>query len=128
MKNRAKCKKCNSIIESFHRTDYQTCVCNEISVYGGPDLMQCGAVEWSNFVRVDDLGNEINVKVKEDVKDSMKNESLLEKYQLKSYLSDSILHIDNLPTSVQNQFITFVEVRNIYSMLLTLLSFIDDEN
>lgn len=62
MKNRAKCKLCDSIIESFHSTDYVICKCGEIAVDKGPG-MWCFARNWSNFLRVDDNGNEIIVKV-----------------------------------------------------------------
>lgn len=64
MKNIAKCKKCQSIIESFHSTDYVSCSCGEISVDGG-SAMRCAAKSWSNFARIDDEGNEILVTVKE---------------------------------------------------------------
>ncbi len=58
MRNRAKCKLCNSIIESFHASDYVYCNCGHIYVEGGPAL-KCGAGDWVNFIRVDDEGNEI---------------------------------------------------------------------
>lgn len=63
MRNRAKCKKCNSVIESFHDADYVTCKCGEISVSGGNKLY-CAAIDWNNFCRVDDQDNEIMVSVK----------------------------------------------------------------
>lgn len=71
MRNRAKCKKCNSVIESYHATDMVFCKCGEIYVDGG-DALQCGAGDFSNFIRVDDKGNEIVVKVME--KDSEKKD------------------------------------------------------
>jgi len=64
MKNRAKCKLCQTVIESFHDTDYVLCKCDEISVSGGLK-MECSAIDWSNFLRVDDQGNEIVVSVKD---------------------------------------------------------------
>lgn len=67
MKNRAKCKLCKDILESFHRYDYVTCKCGEISISGGRDTLECSAKDWSNFLRVDDEGNEIVVKVQERV-------------------------------------------------------------
>lgn len=66
MKNRAKCKKCETIIESFHRHDYVECKCGEIAVDGGPDFMRALAFDFSNFVRLDDEGNEISVKYKNE--------------------------------------------------------------
>lgn len=62
MKNRAKCKLCDSIIESFHSYDRVACKCDEIMVDGG-DAMYCGVkTSWDNFLRLDDKGNEIAVK------------------------------------------------------------------
>lgn len=62
MRNRAKCKLCSSIIESFHSTDYVICKCGHIAVDGG-DALRCSAKDWTNFLRVDDEGNEIVVKI-----------------------------------------------------------------
>jgi hypothetical protein len=64
MQNRAKCKLCLTTIESVSEKDYVTCQCGEISVDGGSS-MRCGAKNFSNFLRVDDEGNEIIVKVKD---------------------------------------------------------------
>jgi hypothetical protein len=63
MKNRAKCKLCKDIIESFALHDFVSCKCGEISVDGGPHYYKCSAKDFSNFLRVDDDGNEIIVKV-----------------------------------------------------------------
>lgn len=58
MRNRAKCKACESIIESLNSRDECTCKCGQISVSGG-ERMGCAALNWSNFLRVDDEGNVI---------------------------------------------------------------------
>jgi hypothetical protein len=73
MKNRAKCKLCSSIVESFHSTDYVQCQCGEIIVDGG-DSMRCAANNWQNFLRVDDEGNEIITKVKDSIAEDPRNE------------------------------------------------------
>lgn len=64
MRNRAKCKACESIIESLNRQDEVSCKCGQISVYGG-DNLQCAAINWSNFLRIDDEGNTIVPLIKE---------------------------------------------------------------
>ena len=56
MRNRAKCKLCEEILESFHRHDYVTCKCGEIFIDGGQDYLRCGANDWQNFLRVEDDG------------------------------------------------------------------------
>jgi hypothetical protein len=63
MKNKAKCKLCKSVIESFHHTDFVPCACGEIAVDGG-DSLKCYANDFSNFLRIDDNGNEVEVVVK----------------------------------------------------------------
>lgn len=73
MRNRAKCKLCNDIIESFHSHDFVFCKCKEIFVDGGTNCYRSGASDYSNFMRVDDEGLEIEVRVV-DSADAMKKE------------------------------------------------------
>lgn len=92
MRNIAKCKKCLSVIESFHSKDYVECKCGEIAVDGG-EALRCAARDFANFLRVDDEGNEIVVKVK-DAHEPMEKPSLNE---MISMLDDMIKGIENLP-------------------------------
>lgn len=64
MRNRAKCKLCESVIESYHSTDYCECKCGEIGVDGG-EALRCCAKSWSNFIRVEDDDSETIVRVEE---------------------------------------------------------------
>lgn len=64
MRNRAKCKQCNSIIESFMQGDYVSCKCGQIAVNHGP-AMFCEALDWNNFLRLDEEDNEKPVTYKE---------------------------------------------------------------
>lgn len=61
MKNRAKCRLCNDLIESVHRHDYVTCQCGEISIDGGSGegYIRCRANDYRNLIRLDDENNEI---------------------------------------------------------------------
>lgn len=61
MRNRAKCRKCSDIIESFHATDYVSCKCGAIAVSGGA-AMRVAYDDIQSLLRVDDEGNEIVVK------------------------------------------------------------------
>ena len=70
MKNRAKCKLCETVIESIHSQDYQMCQCREIFVDGGKENL-CGAKDWNNFLRVDDNGNVIVPKIVEGDSDEV---------------------------------------------------------
>lgn len=61
MRNRAKCKLCQEIIESKFSHDFVKCKCGEIFVDGGNEIeasMRFGANDFANFLRVDDKGNE----------------------------------------------------------------------
>ncbi len=69
MRNRAKCKICKEILESFHEFDYVKCKCDEISISGGNIRYECAAKNWDNFLRIDDAGNEIKIKIKEEKED-----------------------------------------------------------
>jgi hypothetical protein len=65
MRNRAKCKLCNSIIESLHRYDYVKCACGEIAISGGLYELETSAKDYDNFLRVDDMGREISVEYRD---------------------------------------------------------------
>lgn len=103
MKNKAKCKKCEDIIESFHAQDYVTCKCGEISCFDG-DAMRCAAKEWANFLRVDDQGNEIMVKVESDVNPLYTEKP--KKEELLLMLDEMIASYDRLPPHAMNSFVT----------------------
>lgn len=122
MKNKAKCKLCSSIIESYHSTDYVMCKCGEIIVDGG-ESMKCGAKNWDNFLRVDDEGNEIIVKVedlndKDDVKPLYNENEKPSKKELIGMLDEMINNIEMLPDNAKLTGINHYD----YCALMMLLS------
>ena len=117
MKNRAKCKLCFSIIESFHEHDYVECKCGEISINGGQQLLKCSAKNWHNFLRVDDLGNEIIVKVQEEQVPEIST-PLSKKEQI-DMLDSMIKNIENLPQSAMSLPINHYDL---YSFMLVISS------
>jgi hypothetical protein len=123
MKNRAKCKKCESVIESFHPTDYVMCKCGEIAVDGG-SAMFCYARDFTSFLRVDDQGNEVIVSVKEkateDVKPLYKDEKPSKK-ELLSYLEEMIRGYENLPEHVKDGFTSNRDYESLLVLLLAIL-------
>ncbi len=117
MKNRAKCKLCASIIESYHATDLVLCKCGEISVDGG-DALLCAAKDWVNFLRIDDQGNEIIPTIKTVIKQESAPEMPREKPSkddLLKLLSEMIENIERLPKIALAQHVTH------YDLLSTLL-------
>ncbi len=119
MRNRAKCKKCASVIESFHSTDLVYCKCGEIGVDGG-DALRCYAVDWDNFIRVDDFNNEIKVKIKEEKQQEIDISPLKpDREQLLGMLNEMIKSIENLPPQAMN---TYVTQYDLYSFMLIVQS------
>jgi hypothetical protein len=120
MKNRAKCKLCLSIIESFHPGDYIACKCDEISVSGGLDML-CAAKNWCNFIRVDDLGNEIAVKADSDVK-PLYNESVKPtREELLKMLDEMVERIESLPSSAMTAPVTHYDLASSLMLLSSIL-------
>jgi hypothetical protein len=127
MKNRAKCKLCGSIIESFHLYDYVTCKCGEIAVDGGTDYLSCAAKDFDNFLRVDDLGNEIEVKVHDssqidDIKIQSNESSKPNKKELLDMLKEMINNIERLPKNAMTTPITHSDFASALMLLLAILT------
>lgn len=125
MINRAKCKLCNTIIESYHATDLVLCKCSEISVDGGSAL-KCYARDWDNFIRVDDHGNEIiptikTVKNDIDIKPFHNDKSTKPtKKELLSILDEMIKNIENLPQAAMTTSITHYDFASALLLLASL--------
>lgn len=135
MRNRAKCKLCNSIIESFHSSDLVNCKCGHIFVDGGNALL-CGASNWDNFLRVDDECNEIIVKVQEkenlskyDIADrepyptdeEYSNSNKPTKKEMLSILDDMIKSYENLPQHAMLNPITHADFCSLLLLLSSIL-------
>ena len=110
MRNRAKCKACESIIESLSYRDECSCKCGQISVSGG-DAMGCAAVDWSNFLRVDDNNNVIIPKITEKPKPSKKD--------FLDALEEMIRRIEEMP---QQAMIVSINHYDFVSLLILLSS------
>lgn len=61
MRNRARCEKCKTIIESKYRHDFCQCVCGSCFVDGGTSYERCGYDIPENFTRIHDDGTEENM-------------------------------------------------------------------
>lgn len=127
VKNRAKCKLCQSIIESFHTHDYVSCKCGEISIDGGDQYCRALAKNWENFLRVDDEGNEIVVKVVNnfaeddtDVK-QLYTESKPTKSDLIKMLADMGKSIEELPPQAMTMSVSNYDLGALISLLLLIL-------
>lgn len=93
MRNRAKCKLCGDILESYYQKDYVECSCGEIAINGGNYELKCFAKNWENFLRLDDAGNVMSPKIvekeSEEPKEKWEEETLNREVRLK-ILFDSL--------------------------------------
>lgn len=118
MNNKAKCRLCSKIVESFHATDYVMCDCGEIYVDGGLAL-RCGAKDWKNFIRIDDEGNEIVPVIKHNDSPDVSDENVgkSNKKETLETLKEMIKVLQGLPNHAKEVPITHYD----YEWLLKLL-------
>jgi hypothetical protein len=118
MRNRAKCRLCKDIIESHNTNDHVTCKCGHISVDGGNEYLRAAAIDWNNFLRVDDEGNEIEVKVKQpEVNDPLIPTKKPTKQELIKELQEMADRIEKMPPHLISLPVTHYDH---YSLLLLL--------
>jgi hypothetical protein len=95
MRNRAKCKLCLSIIESYHSTDYVKCLCEEIAVDGG-EALKCHAKDWVNFLRIDEDDKEVSITVKKSQQMNAESNENKQSHDTKPNKDDIIALVDNM--------------------------------
>lgn len=120
MRNRAKCNLCKDVIEST--IGYVQCGCGEICV---DTDMRCGSKDWSNFIRVDDEGNEIIVKIveKESVKPlDIEEPKKLDKKELLGMLDRMIQSIEGLPPQAMQTYINHYDFCSALILIRTILN------
>lgn len=122
MKNRAKCKLCESVIESFHQYDYVSCKCGEISIDGGNSSFKCAANNWDNFLRLDDEDNIIIPKIqeKDDVKPLYNENEKPTKEDLIKILEDMVKNIEALPSHAMTQPVNQYDLMGLMMLLISL--------
>lgn len=124
MRNRAKCSLCNDVLESFHLTDYVSCSCGEIAIRGGTNRYECYAKDFKNFRRVDDMDNEIEVKVlegEEEVK-PLDNDLIITKQEVLLAVKEMISNYENLPPHALSASITGYDLLSVLFLLQSALS------
>lgn len=117
MRNRAKCRLCGDIIESFHSTDFVICKCGAIGVNSGP-AMKCSANDWNDFLRVDDDGNEIIVKTEGSIREVSSRPTREDKIR---QLEEIIKAIESLPSHAMQEPITHYDLSSVLSLVVSIL-------
>jgi len=134
MRNRAKCKLCEDIIESHHTHDYVSCKCGEISVDGGNSYWRCRASSWDNFLRVDDDDNIIIPEIKdpEPIKKPEKTSEIIQQEEIdkKKLVKDAVKSMietyENLPDHAKHSFVTNQDLCSVLLLLSCALDCADD--
>lgn len=131
MRNRAKCKLCNDIIESFHPSDYVLCSCSEIALDGG-DSLKCFAKKWDNFLRIDDNGKEfpVSLSIDEGTTKQQRSQASVEevpkvkpnKEEIKLLVDEMIKNYENLPQQAMYAPTTHADVLSVLLILSTILA------
>lgn len=127
MRNRAKCKLCGSILESFHRYDYVSCKCDEIAISGGQDKLEVYYKNIDNLLRLDDEDNVIvveengNPEISHPIQDSVNKPTRKEKMEM---LEAYVTNLENLP---QNAMSTSVTHYDLYSLALLVSSLLRED-
>jgi hypothetical protein len=116
MVNRAKCKLCQTILQTKHPHDYVTCNCGEITIGGGNEFFRAKIKSKENFLIIDDEGNEIVPKDKvTSIQDELPKPS---KEDLLEILDDMYKRIEDLPMNAALAPITHAD----FAALIMLLS------
>jgi hypothetical protein len=132
MRNRAKCKLCEQIIESLHSHDYVPCKCGEIAIDGGDSYFRCVAHNWANFLRIDDDGNVIVPEIKDSPELEAKglpegNEAITEsrakvgRAELLDMLDEMVKNIDNLPRHAMDAPVTHSDLSSVLLLISKVL-------
>ena len=120
MRNRAKCKLCKDIIESFCVGDEISCKCGEITIDGGTMKYLVHANDLSNIIRIDDAGNEIIPKIVQD-KEEIQEVPQRTKKDLLEMLENSIKSYENLPPQAMTSHVTNYDLCSSLMLLLAIL-------
>lgn len=126
MRNRAKCKLCQSIIESFLPDEIVYCKCGEIAVCDGA-AMRMWPIGSPNFLRVDEVGHEIVVSYKEkraegeSHEDSDKPNEPRSKADLIKDFENAIEYIDKAPEHERYSSVTNAALCHYLKALVNIL-------
>lgn len=104
MENKAKCRLCGSIIQSYTLSDVVSCDCGEITIWGGQYEFNVAYKNKNNLLRIDDKGNEVIVRCVDTTQDEIadpepSNEAASRKERLAT-LDSWISYGSNLPRHV----------------------------
>lgn len=122
MRKRAKCKLCNTVVETKNNFDIWSCPCGEISIDRISGAFHANVKnDIDNLILVDNDGNEIIPKISSAIEDSEQTTHKIDKGGLEEllYILDKYAeNLHNLPPEARQSPITHSD----FGALITLLS------
>lgn len=97
MRNRAKCKLCDTIIESRNGKDILYCKCGSLGICEDEKGPRLFVKPTSDFIRVDDEGNELKILEENEEKITRNNQIEM--------LDEMIKNIEKLPSNAMTTYI-----------------------
>lgn len=128
MRNRAKCRLCKSEIESVTLSDVVSCACEEITIWGGLQELRSLAKDYKNFLRLDENGNEIEVKVinksdeKKEVPVEEEKQPELTREQKVDMVDAMLKYYEDLPGHVMLSNPTQYDMKAVFLMIRQVLT------
>src|SRR5580765_2014623 len=121
MRNRAKCKSCGIVIESTTPHDVVKCQCGKISISGGLEKFIANALDFNEFLRIDDDGKVIAVTYVEKQAEKEDSRTALTKADCIAWIDDMINRMESLPEHAMSQPMSQYDY---YSLVLLLKGFL----
>lgn len=123
MRNRAKCRECGDILESFHRFDYVECKCGEIGISGGTDKFEVFYKKLESLIRIGD--NDEEIRVMEDVTgnpEEKKEIKILSQEEKTALIEEMIEIYENLPLSAKQQSASLTDFEALLYLIKRLIT------
>lgn len=127
MKNRAKCRLCGDVLESLFADDLISCSCDEISISGGSLKLNCYAKNFANFIRIEDDGKEIDVKLVDKPKEGEEvpveetKEIQLSHEQKVELVNNMLKYYEDLPNHALFSPVTQSDMRAVFLLIKQVL-------
>lgn len=115
MRNKAKCKICQCIIQTISEEEWVACECGNLAMIGGEKGPRMRFNELSEIVMIDDSDNEVIPKMKKDTEEARPKPT---KKELLKILDEMNQRIEEMPPQAAVMAITHYD----FSSLLILLA------
>ena len=121
MRNRAKCRLCDDILESLNKDDIKICSCGQIAICGGSDELKGKAKDPANFIRINDDDSEVITEIENASTPTPSDTSPPSRDELLDMLKDFISAAEELPNHVKISFSTESDLQALRKLVYSIL-------